>query len=436
MLDWPLAQWRLGHWLLALALPLLKPLLMRSRWLTLIRFSNSIVKIRSNSRKIYLPSASQTTSKLGDVANAFYDIASGVADSTKHMDILVASERAATAGFADLRSTTGAMVGVMNAYSFAASDATKVSDILVSTVANGVLTMDQLSAALPNVTGLAATLGIGLSDLAGSLAGITKTGVSAANASTQLKNLMSSLIKPTAELESVILGLGYTSGQALLSDRGLLGAIEAISDAVTKEEFTGLFANVRSLTGALNLMSPAARETHAAIQLFSGATDEAIEATGNALAFDEMRAKLEAIATAVGLVVTPALQGFVADTINPLLDKVLQLGRVLGIVGDFGSESAKSVGNAAKSQVQAVSEMVTQTVKQGDTLWDIARQNKMTLEELQTLNPDIFAQKFIHAGDEIILKMGEVTAATKGGFSGIAGAGQGFDAGAAFGGKR
>ena len=392
---------------------------------------NTLLKLNSKDsvklKKDLLAVSSQTTSKLGDVADAFYDIASGVADSSKHMDILIASEQAATAGFADLKATTGAMVGVMNAYSFAASDATSVSDVLISSVANGVLTMDQLAAALPAVSGLAATLGISFSDLSGSLAGITKTGVDASVASTQLKAIMTSMIKPTEELKGVFQKLGYESGQALLSDKGLMGAVNAIASVTTKDEFTGLFANVRALTGGLNLLSPAAQDAHKAIQDFGGATGSALKATGNHLALDQMRTKLVAISTAVGLVVTPRLLKFVDEVINPLLDKVLRLGQVLGIVGDFGSKSAKDVATAAQSQAQSVSEMVTQTVKQGDTLSHIALQNKMTLSELEKLNPDIFAQKFIHAGDEVILKLGEITKAAKGVTT--SSIGMGFDAG-------
>ena len=123
---------------------------------------------------------------------------------------------------------------------------------------------------------------------------------------------------------------------------------------------------------------------------------------------------------------------FVDEVINPLLDKVLRLGQVLGIVGDFGSKSAKDVATAAQSQAQSVSEMVTQTVKQGDTLSHIAAQNKMTLSELEKLNPDIFAQKFIHAGDEVILKLGEITKAAKGVTT--SSIGTGFGAGDIFGG--
>ena len=53
-------------------------------------------------------------------ADAFYDIVSGVSDATTHMAILSnAAMKTATAGQADLKATTSAMVGIMNAYSFA-----------------------------------------------------------------------------------------------------------------------------------------------------------------------------------------------------------------------------------------------------------------------------------------------------------------------------
>ena len=58
------------------------------------------------------------------------------------------------------------MVGVMNAYSFGADKATFVSDVLTRTVQQGVLTMDELAAAIPNVTSLGAEMGLQFGDLA------------------------------------------------------------------------------------------------------------------------------------------------------------------------------------------------------------------------------------------------------------------------------
>ena len=90
-------------------------------------------------------------------ADAFYDIVSGVSDATTHMAILSNAMKTATAGQADLKATTSAMVGIMNAYSFSADKATFVSDVLTRSVQSGVLTMGELASAMPQVTGLAAS---------------------------------------------------------------------------------------------------------------------------------------------------------------------------------------------------------------------------------------------------------------------------------------
>ena len=278
-----------------------------------------------------------TTSRLTDVSNAYYDIASGIADTSKHMAVLTAAENAATAGFADLKATTSALVGVMNAYNLEASEADNISDILINTVRNGVLTMDELAGVLPQVSGLAAATGVSMADLAGAIGGITKTGVQASEAGTQLKALMTQMIKPSSELQKVIEQLGYASGEALLADKGLMGAVTAIREE-TGDSFTQMFSNVRALTGALNLTAPAAQEAHTAIQDYTGAVDDAIAATGNTLALDAMRSKLDVISVGLGGILTPALRGAVDKGINPFLDGVIGL---LGYFGALPTEGAK-----------------------------------------------------------------------------------------------
>ncbi|MCY4247489.1 MAG: phage tail tape measure protein, partial [Chloroflexi bacterium] len=301
---------------------------------TLLRLNESD---QANLNSRLLEFTAGTTSRLDDVSTAYYDIASGIADTSKHMAVLTAAENAATAGFADLRSTTSALVGVMNAYNLEANQAGDVSDILINTVRNGVLTMDELAGVLPQVSGLAAATGVSMADLAGAIGGITKTGVKASEAGTQLRALITSMIKPSTDLQGVIEQLGYESGEALLADRGLLGAVNAIKDA-SGDNFTQMFTNVRALTGALNLSAPAAQGAHDAIQDYTGAVDAAIAATGNTLALDAMRSKIDVLSVGFGSLLTPALRAVVARGINPMLDSMIGL---LGFFGALPTEGRK-----------------------------------------------------------------------------------------------
>lgn len=174
------------------------------------------------------------------VAEAYYNIVSGVADTTVHMDLLSAAIATSEAGNADLMATTAALVGTMNAYGFAAEDAAFVSDVYTRSVQKGVLTMDELAGAMPNVTGIAASMNVPLEEVAASLSFMTTKGISASVASTQLRQAMVSLINPNETMKAAIEELGYASGEALIQELGLVGAMNAIaSTSVAADEGLG-----------------------------------------------------------------------------------------------------------------------------------------------------------------------------------------------------
>ena len=75
---------------------------------------------------------------------------------------------------------------------------------------------------------------------------------------------------------------------------------------------------------------------------------------------------------------------------NPNL---IYAGQVL-VISTTGSTVSTTEITAAK----------TYTVQRGDSLYKIARQNGMTLAELKSLNENLFAQKYIYAGQQVLLK--------------------------------
>lgn len=278
-------------------------------------------------------------------AEAYYQIVSGVQDATAHMAILETSLAVSEAGAANLEGTVGALVGSMNAYGASAADASIYGDIMTATVQKGVLTMDELGSALPNVTANAASMGIGFDEVNAALARITQSGTSASVASTQMRQAMVELQKPGADLEKVIKSLGFTSGQALVDQYGFVGALEAIATEADSAglSVTQVFSSVEAGTAALLLGNEAAMQFVNGMTSISGAASEATKntATMAATIINDMSAKLGKfdIVPQIGI-----------DTINATADAYDNarngLGNILQNVGIVDA-SIKFGGSAA-----------------------------------------------------------------------------------------
>lgn len=193
------------------------------------------------------------------LAEAFYEITSGVADTSTHMDILTTSIAVSEAGASTLIGTTAALVGTMNAYGFAAEDAAFAGDVLTRAVGLGVFSMDELAAALPNVTGLAASSGVAFDELAAATALISTQGFSASQATTQLAGVMTAIVKPNEKMIAALEELGYTAADAkyLLAEHGLAGSMELINStsAVAEDGLAAVLGTTEALNGATSLLS-------------------------------------------------------------------------------------------------------------------------------------------------------------------------------------
>lgn len=255
------------------------------------------------------------------VAEAYYEIVSGVADASTHMAILDAAVRTSEAGQADLTATTSALISTMNSYKLSAEDAAYVSDVFTQTVGMGVLSMDEMATALPQATGLAAQFGIELSEVGGSLAFLTTQGFSAGQSATFLRSMISTLLNPTAELETAITGLGFSSGQAMLESLGLVGSYQLL--AQQPGGLAGLITNQEALTGSLILSQDAATgfltDYTAGID---GATERAGAIQDQTEGWDKLRSKLEEVSIHVGTQLSPVLMDLVDNAILPAITEV------------------------------------------------------------------------------------------------------------------
>lgn len=256
------------------------------------------------------------------VAEAYYQIVSGVADASTHMAILEAATATSEAGQADLMATTSALISTMNSYGLQAEDAAYISDVYTRTVQTGVLTMDELASAMPQVTGLASSMNIGIEDLAGQMSYLTTQGFSASNSATFLRSMMTTLLNPTTALSEAIGDMGYESGQAMVDALGLVGAYDAIRE-FGGGAFDGLITNQEALQGALALTGDSANQfLNDFGEGVEGATAAAREIQNETATWDLFTSALQRTAIAAGDALAPALLTILNDNIIPLVDRV------------------------------------------------------------------------------------------------------------------
>lgn len=209
------------------------------------------------------------------VAEAYYDIAGGVADASTHMAILNQAIATSEAGAAELGGTTKALISVMNSYEFAADDAAYASDVLTRTVGMGVGTMDELASAMPQVAGLAHSLGISFEDLGAMMAFLSTKGNTFSESATQISAMMTAMIKPNQQMTEALLGLGFATGQAAIDALGLQGAYQALIDAGHGDQMAALTGSVEALRGVTALTVPDAQALTDALAPLGPAAEDA-----------------------------------------------------------------------------------------------------------------------------------------------------------------
>lgn len=246
------------------------------------------------------------------VADAFGEIAGGVTDASTHMAIMEASIATAEAGAASLQGTTASLVSIMNAYGFAAEDAAMVSDVLTQTVGMGVLTMDELASAIPQVTGLAASLDVSFAELGGAMAYLTTQGFTASKASTQLQASMVALLNPNAVMTEALQELGVASGDLLVQEHGLVEALRMVAgtQTVASKGLAKTLGSTEALNAALALTGEGAEDFLDTFEAsMEGATDAArqVQLGSFAAQMDLLQANVQTLRIAIGSALLPVI---------------------------------------------------------------------------------------------------------------------------------
>ena len=275
--------------------------------------------------------ASVVTKSLYDAISAgTVKTTDGIADVASATAFLSSSSKLAKAGLVDMSVTTDALTTLLNAYGESTNQAGKYSDILFGAVKLGKTTVAELAPTLFNVVPVAKSAGISFDQVAAGLATITKAGVPTAVATTQLRQLIVELLKPSGNLASMMNKLGITIES--IKAEGLQKTMVKLNEEM---ERTGMVANTVfssvEAAGAFNALqmvdNTGAKVALQDLEYIQTQAIGSVEAA-YAIASDSIESKSKRLFGAIQSAITQAFS-FVAPSLISLMNVMPQISSSL-----------------------------------------------------------------------------------------------------------
>ena len=216
-----------------------------------------------------LGGASQISQELIELSNAIgkapTDLAEGlyqtlsnqVVETGEAFNFMAEAAKLATVTSSQTGDAVNALSSVLNSYNMEASEATHVSGTLFKTVELGRLRLGEIANVIGRVTPITARLGITWEETAASIATMTRQGVRADTAITQLRAVTQKLLKPTEGIKNLYKEWGVETGeQAIEKFGGLVGVLQKMSESTAgnSQEMADLFRRVRAIVGYFGIM--------------------------------------------------------------------------------------------------------------------------------------------------------------------------------------
>ena len=294
-----------------------------------------------------------------ELADAMFFITSAGLRGKEAMEVLEMSAKASTAGLGETKVVADLVTSAINAYGIENLNAAKATDILVAAVREGKAEADALAGSMGRVLPIAAELGVSFDQVGAATAAMTRTGTDANTAATQLRAIMTSLLKPTQQAEEALQAMGTSSAELRrqMREEGLiqtLGTLRNLTREYGEEALATVMPNIRALVGVLDLMGENAEDN---IKIFksltdaTGALDNAFGAASETTQFQlnqalsEGRALLTTLGNQIAVSAIPVIQALseqlrkVSEWWQGLNEStqqwIIRIGAALAVAGPF-----------------------------------------------------------------------------------------------------
>ena len=256
-----------------------------------------------------------------ELAEGLYFITSAGIDSSEAMEVLEASAKASAAGLGDTATVADAVTSAINAYGSENITAAQATDVLMAAVREGKSEPQEMAASLGRVIPVAAQMGVSFDQVAAATATMSLSGLDAAEATTALRGIMSTIMAPTKEAHEALAGMGTSADElrAMIREKGLLATLQFMAQEFNgnSEAAEAVIGNVRALTGFLNLTGQEGEKVAGIfkdVKNSTGDTDKAFAAMAESSGFklrqamSELNNAMIELGQAIGPIVIPALR--------------------------------------------------------------------------------------------------------------------------------
>ena len=313
--------------------------------------------------------------------------ASSVAEATAMMET---ANLLALGGVTDITTAVDVLTTAVNAYAGTGLTAAQASDILFAGVKEGKTTVGELAAGLGNVVPIAAQLGIGLTEVTAATAALTKGGIKTSVAFTNVKAILSGVLKPTSEAEKLSKALGLEFNSTALKAKGLAGFLADVTEktAGNQDAMAMLFGSVEALGGVMALGAndgKAFADSLASVSDNAGATQTAADKISGSLsqrlsvALSTVGDWLAKIGTVILTIVVPALEALVG-TIGWVIDGFASVIADMGAVFSFFALATKQPAKATQTWTEAVDQQIQAEYDLQSALRDVSGDDRKAAE--------------------------------------------------------
>lgn len=324
-----------------------------------------------------------------DATGALYQAISAGVPKENAADFLKIAAKAAIAGVSDLETSVAALTTIINGYGMEMSEATRVSDVMFSTVKIGVTNFTELGANIGKVTPLAAELGISIEEVGGMFAVLTKTlgAGKTAEAGTAIRSMLAEMSKEGMKaFENFVEASGTTFPNFIRAGGSVSDALKKMGEHA-KSSGKGLMDMYRGVEAGMGALTLAKNETKdladatKAIKEDAGSAETAYRkmAATTSMAFDQMKGKMKE----AGMVMGELLLPIVNDVIVALSDTFEWLGEKIKGMADWFREHPElltqvgkaikliAVGLIAYNAVAILAAAKTAILAAGMLLWNV-----------------------------------------------------------------